>query len=48
MQNGDTKLTQWRIIIKRLKLTFATERPPPYIAYQEYLMAAETVGEYFS
>jgi hypothetical protein len=30
-------------------LTFVAERPPPpHIAYQEVLMAAETSAEYFS
>ncbi len=36
-------------IINHLKLTFAAERPPPpRVAYQEVLMAAETGGQYFS
>jgi hypothetical protein len=36
-------------IIDHLKLTFVAERPPPpHIAYQEVLMAAETSAEYFS
>jgi hypothetical protein len=36
-------------IIDRLKLTFVAERPPPpHIAYQEGLMAAETSTEYLS
>ena len=36
-------------IINHLKLTFVTERPPPpRVAYQEVLMAAETSAEYFS
>jgi hypothetical protein len=36
-------------IIGHLKLTFVAERPPPpQVACQEYLMAAETSGEYFS
>jgi len=36
-------------IIDHLKLTFVAERsPPPHIAYQEVLMAAESGGEYFS
>jgi hypothetical protein len=36
-------------IIDHLKMMFVAERsPPPYIAYQEVLMAAETGGEYFS
>ena len=35
-------------IINHLKLTFVAERPPPpQIAYQEVLMAAESAGEYF-
>ena len=35
-------------IIRHLKLTFAFERPPPpHIAHQELLMAAEERGEYF-
>lgn len=35
-------------IIDHLKLTFVAERPPPQLAFQELLMAAETSGEYFS
>jgi hypothetical protein len=36
-------------IISRLKLTFVAERPPPpHIACQEVLMAAEASAEYFS
>jgi hypothetical protein len=36
-------------IINHLKLTFvAGKPPPPHIAYQEVLMAAEAGGEYFS
>ena len=36
-------------IINHLKLTFVAERPPPPpIAYQELLMAAEASAEYFS
>jgi len=36
-------------IIDHLNLTFVAERPPPpHIAYQEVLMAAETSAEYFS
>jgi len=36
-------------IINHLKLTFVAKKPPPpHIAYQEVLMAAETGGEYFS
>jgi hypothetical protein len=35
-------------IINHLKLTFVAERPPPpYLAYQELLMAAEASTEYF-
>jgi len=35
-------------IIRHLKLTFASERPPPpHIAHQELLMAADERGEYF-
>jgi hypothetical protein len=36
-------------IINHLKLTFVADRPPPpQIAYQEVLVAAETPAEYFS
>jgi hypothetical protein len=36
-------------IIHHLKLTFVAERPPPpHIAYQEVLMAAEATAEYLS
>jgi hypothetical protein len=36
-------------IISHLKLTFVAERPPPpHIAYQELLLAAESSAEYFS
>jgi len=36
-------------IINHLKLTSVAERPPPpRIAYQELLIAAETRGDYFS
>jgi ribosomal protein S27E len=36
-------------IINHLKLSFVADRPPPpHIAYQELLMAAETSTEYFS
>jgi hypothetical protein len=36
-------------IINHLKLSFvAAKPPPPHIAYQELLIAAETGGEYFS
>ncbi len=35
-------------IIDHLKLTFVADKPPPpHIAYQEYLMTAETSAEYF-
>jgi len=36
-------------IINHLKLTFIADKPPPpCLAYQEVLMAAETPAEYFS
>jgi hypothetical protein len=36
-------------IINHLKLSFVAERPPPpHLVYQEFLMAAEAGGEYFS
>ena len=36
-------------IINYLKLTFVADKPPPpRVAYQELLMAAETGAEYFS
>jgi hypothetical protein len=36
-------------IIDHLKLTFLADKPPPpHIAYQEVLMAAETSAEYLS
>ena len=36
-------------IINHLKLSFVADKPPPpRIAYQEVLMAAEAGGEYFS
>jgi len=36
-------------IINHLELTFVAERPPPpLIALQEFLMAAEASAEYFS
>jgi hypothetical protein len=36
-------------IINHLKLTFVADRPPPpHIAYQEVLMAADPSAEYFS
>ena len=36
-------------IINHLKLSFIAERPPPpQIAFQEVLMAAEASAEYFS
>ena len=36
-------------IIDHLKLTFVAERPPPpQVAFQEYLMAAEAPAEYLS
>jgi hypothetical protein len=35
-------------IINHLKLSFvASKRPPPQVAFQELLMAAETPAEYF-
>ena len=35
-------------IIAHLKLTFVADKPPPpHLAYQELLMAAETPAEYF-
>ncbi len=35
-------------IINHLKLTFVADKPPPpRIAFQEVLMAAETSAEYF-
>ena len=45
-------LTDWAVvdrIIDHLKLTFVAERPPPpHLAYQELLMAAESSTEYFT
>ncbi len=42
-------LTDLVRIINHHKLTFAAERPPPpHIADQEVLVAAEASGEYFS
>jgi hypothetical protein len=45
-------LTDWAVvdrIIDHLKLTFVADKPPPpQIAYQEDLMAAETSAEYSS
>jgi hypothetical protein len=36
-------------IIEHLNLSFIAERPPPpHIAYQEVLLAAEAPAEYFS
>jgi len=36
-------------VINHLKLTFVADRPPPpQIAYQEVLMAAESSAEYLS
>jgi len=36
-------------ILNHLKLTFVADKPPPpRIAFQEVLMAAEASGEYFS
>jgi hypothetical protein len=36
-------------IINHLKLSFIADKPPPpQVAYQELLMAAETSAEYFS
>ena len=35
-------------IINHLKLTFIADKPPPpHLAYQEVLMAAETSADYF-
>jgi hypothetical protein len=36
-------------IINHLKLSFVADRPPPppQVAFQEYLMAAEAPAEYF-
>ena len=35
-------------IIRHLELTFEAERPPPpHFVQQEFLMAAEEIGEYF-
>jgi hypothetical protein len=34
-------------IIDHLKLTFTAERPPPGVAFQELLMAADPLVEYF-
>jgi hypothetical protein len=43
----DHAVVDW--IIHPLKLTFLAERPPlPYIAYQEFLMVAETGSECLS
>ena len=37
------------LLINHLKLTFVADKPPPpHIAYQELLMAAEIGAEYFS
>ena len=45
-------LTDWAVvdrIINHLKLTFLADRPPPpQIAYQEVLIAAEVPAEYLS
>ena len=45
-------LTDWAVvdrIINHLKLTFLADRPPPpQIAYQEVLIAAEAPAEYLS
>ena len=44
-------LTEYAVvdrIINHLKLTFVADRPPPPIAYQEVLVAAEASAEYFS
>ncbi|MDH5744668.1 MAG: acid--CoA ligase [Candidatus Aminicenantes bacterium] len=36
-------------IVDHVMLTFLAERlPPPQVAYQEVLMAAESLAEYFS
>ena len=37
------------LLINHLKLTFVAERPPPpRLAYQELLLAAEACSEYFA
>jgi len=37
-----------RAPFNHLKLTFVAERPPPHVAYQEILVAAETDAKYIS
>ena len=45
-------LTEYTVvdrIIDHLNLTFVADRPPPpQVAFQEYLMPAESSAEYFS
>jgi hypothetical protein len=45
-------LTDWAVvdrIVDHLKLSFVADKPPPaHLAFQEFLMAAETSAEYFS
>jgi len=45
-------ITEYKVvdrIIDHLKLTFVADKPPPSnVAFQEYLMAAESSAEYLS
>ena len=46
-----TFITEYAVvdrIIDHLKLRFVAERPPPQVASQELLMAADPPAEYFS
>jgi len=44
-----TRCKSKETIIIVIKLTFVADKaPPPHIAYQELLMAAEASAEYFS